>query len=90
MDSKAFWLAYLKLVLVNKNWTEVARVKSMLMDMMQEDAYGYVVRSRFQNNVSEETASLFHANKEVKNAKKNKKRGILPYLRTNGEILEQR
>ena len=43
MDSKAFWLAYLKLVLINKNWTEVARVKSMLMDMMQEDTYGYVV-----------------------------------------------
>ena len=38
------------------------------MDMMQEGTYGYVVRSRFQNNVSEETASLFHANKEVKNA----------------------
>ena len=71
MDSKAFWLAYLKLVLVNKNWTEVARVKSMLMEMIQEDAYGYVVRSRFQNNVSEEIASLFHANKGVKNAPKN-------------------
>merc|ERR1711954_496084 len=70
-DSKAFWLAYLKLVLVNKNWMEVVRVRSMLMDMMQEDMYGYVVRSRFQNNVSEETASLFHANKEVKNAKGN-------------------
>ena len=41
------------------------------MDMMQEDAYGYVVRCRFQNNVSEETASLFHANKEMKNAAKN-------------------
>ena len=71
MDSKAFWLAYLKLVLVDKNWTEVVRVKSMLMDMMQEDAYGYVVRSRFQNNVSEEAASLFHANREIKNASKN-------------------
>ena len=70
-DSKAFWLAYLKLVLGDKNWTEVAKVKSMLMDMIQEDAYGYVVRSRCRNNVSEETASLFHANKEIKNAEKN-------------------
>ena len=41
------------------------------MDMIQEDAYGYVVRSRYRNNVSEETASLFHANKEIKNAAKN-------------------
>ena len=38
---------------------------------MQEDTYGYVVRSRFQNNASQETASLFHANKEMKNAAKN-------------------
>ena len=71
MDTKAFWLAYLKLVLVERNWAEVARVKRMLMEMMQEDAYGYVVRCRFQNNVSEETASIFHANKEIKNAEKN-------------------
>ena len=65
MDTKAFWLAYLKLVLIHKNWTEVARVKGMLMEMMQEDAYGFVVRSRFQNSVSTETASIFHANKEI-------------------------
>ena len=71
MDTKAFWLAYLKLVLVERNWAEVARVRRMLMEMMQEDAYGYVVRCRFQNNVSEETASIFHANKEIKNAEKN-------------------
>ena len=71
MDSKAFWLAYLKLVLVDKNWTEVARVKCTLMEMMQEDAYGYVVRCRFKNSVAEETASIFHANKEMKNAATN-------------------
>ena len=41
MDTKAFWLAYLKLVLINKNWTEVARAKRVLVEMMQEDAYGY-------------------------------------------------
>ena len=70
-DSKAFWFAYLKIVLEDKNWTEVARVKTKLMDMLQEDALGYVVRSRFKNNVSEEVASLFHANRELVNAKSN-------------------
>ena len=70
-DTKAFWFAYLKVVLEDKNWREVARVKTMLNDMLQEDAFGYVVRSRFKNNVSEEAASLFHANREVKNAKSN-------------------
>ena len=45
-------------------------MKGILADMLQEDAFGYVVRSRFQNNVSDEVASLFHANKEVRNATK--------------------
>ena len=71
MDSKSFWLAYLKVVLIDKNWTEVARVKRLLVEMMQEDAYGYVVRCRYQNSASEETASIFPANKEMKNAAKN-------------------
>ena len=71
MDTKAFWLAYLKIVLIDKNWTEIARVKGVLAEMMQEDAYGCVVRSRYQNNASEEIASIFHANKEIKNAAKN-------------------
>ena len=53
-DSKAFWFAYLKIALEDKNWIEVARVKTKLIDMLQEDAFGYVVRSRFKNNVSEE------------------------------------
>ena len=83
-DSKAFWLAYLKLV--NKNWTEVVRVRGMLVDMMQEDAYGYVVRSRFQNNVSEETASLFHANKEIQNSAKNN----IQSLKIGNEVSENK
>ena len=70
-DTKAFWLAYLKIALLDKNWTEVVRVKGVLVEIMQEDAYGYVVRSRYQNNAAEEIASIFHANKEIKNASKN-------------------
>ena len=37
-DSKQFWLAYLKLTLVKKDWKEVTRVKGVLKDMLQEDA----------------------------------------------------
>ena len=57
MDTKAFWLAYLKIDLLDKNWKEVVRVL-VLVDMMQEDAYGYVVRCRYQNNASEGIASI--------------------------------
>ena len=90
-DTKAFWFAYLKVVLEDKNWREVARVKTMLNDMLQEDAFGYVVRSRFKNNVSEEAASLFHANKEVKNAKNNNINSlkINDVAVSNQEIIEE-
>ena len=83
-DTKKFWLAYLKIVLGIKDWPEVTRVKIILHDLLQEDALGYVVRSRFQNNASEEVASLFHANKEVKNAKKNN----VSALKINGVVTE--
>ena len=36
-----------------------------------EDSAGYVIRIRFKNNASNEVASLYHANKEMKNSKKN-------------------
>ena len=85
-DSKQFWLAYLKLTLEKKDWKKVTRVKGVLKDILQEDAFGYVVRSRFQNNSSEEIASLFHANKEVKNAKKNS----LNCLKIDGSACEDK
>ena len=90
-DSKAFWFAYLKIVLEDKNWMEVARVKTKLMDMLQEDAFGYVVRSRFKNNVSEEAASLFHANREMVNAKSNSLSSlkINNKVESNQEVIEE-
>ena len=36
-----------------------------------EDSAGYVIRSRFKNNASNEVASLYHSNKEIKNSKRN-------------------
>ena len=81
-DSKRFWFAYLKVVLQSKNWEEIARVKTKLSDMLLEDSVGYVVRSRFGNNASDEVASLFHANRELKNSSKNS----LSKLKINGSV----
>ena len=69
---------------MKKDWHEVIRVKGKLHDMLQEDAFGYVVRCRFRNNASEEVASLFHAYKEVKNANKNKMKS----LKINGIVTD--
>ena len=55
----------------SKKWEEVARVKEKLTKLLEEDSAGYVIRSRFKNNASNEVASLYHANQEMKNSKKN-------------------
>ena len=70
-QTKLFLLSYLKLVLADKEWDEVARVKGKLTSMLQADAQGVVVRSRFQQNAGNEKASLFHAAREFKNKRNN-------------------
>ena len=56
---------------MHQNWEGVARVKNKLGEMLQEDAMGITVRSRFKNNASDENASLYHAAREAKNSKNN-------------------
>ena len=83
-DSKKFWFAYLKSALLTRNWSEVARIKEKVNNILLEDASGYVIRSRFKNSASNEVASLYHANKELKNSKKNS----LNKLKINGVVVD--
>ena len=83
-DAKKFWFAYLKTALNARNWEEVNRVKEKINTLLLQDASGYVIRSRFKNNASNEVASLFHANKEFKNSQKNS----LKKLKINGAVVE--
>ena len=69
MKTKQFVFSYLKFCLSNKDWDKIARVKEKLNTMINEDMLGVVIRSRFNQNVEEENASLFHAGRECKNAK---------------------
>ena len=55
--------------LENNNWEQVARIKESLNQILNEDLMGFVVRSRFGQNLEEERASLFHAGREAKNKK---------------------
>ena len=59
------------MVLAEKNWEEVARVKEQLDSMIKADALGVIIRSRFKQNSEDEKASLYHAAREVKNDKNN-------------------
>ena len=81
-DTKKFWFAYLKLVMKLKNWDEVTRIKNKLSKLLYEDNFGHIIRSRFKNNALEERASLYHANQEMKNGKKNS----LTELKIDGKV----
>ena len=82
--SKYFSFAYLKVALADKNWSEVARTRQKLKQLIDEDMYGSIVRSRFGGNASSEVASIFHSNIEMRNGKKNS----LSKLKINGKIEE--
>ena len=66
--------------LKDKNWCEVSRVKQVIQRFMFESVSGYQVRGCIKDTASEETASLFDANQELKNAKRNS----LDKLKVNG------
>ena len=70
-DNKKFLLSYLKIAYQNSNWEEVVRIKEELNVMLKADAYGFIVRSRHNQNVEEEAASLYHAANEVRSNRNN-------------------
>ena len=80
-----FLLSCIKIALRNKEWEEVSRFKEELDSMLCMDAYGFVVRSRFNQNMEGETASLFHAAREFKN-----KKNCLPKMRINDQITDDK
>ena len=51
-----------------KNWTEVTFIRGKLQTMMFRDNMGFMVRSRFKENQEVERSSLYHMNREKKNA----------------------
>ena len=59
------------MVLCDGKWKEVARVRKQLKEILQQEAMGFSIRSRFKENAETEKASLFHLNRENKNFLKN-------------------
>ena len=70
-DTKNYLFAYLNVVLCDGNWKEVARIRKQLKEILQQEAMGFSIRSRFKENNETEKASLFHLNCENKNFLKN-------------------
>ena len=69
-NTKRFLFSYLSLVIRKGNWREVARVRKRLRILLQKESMGFVVRSRFKENLETETASLYYLNRENKNFKR--------------------
>ena len=61
-NTKQFLFSYLSLVTRRGNWREVARVRKQLRGLLERESMGFVVRSRFKENLESETASLFYLN----------------------------
>ena len=77
-QTKRFLLASLHHALINKEWEDVAKYREDITAMLNLDAMGFVVRSRFQQNVEEEKASVYHA------AREKSKRTNVSALKING------
>ena len=67
-DLKELLCFMLDKAMAEKNWNEVAMVRGKLQTIMFKDNMGFVVRSRFKENQEVERASLYHINREKKNA----------------------
>ena len=65
-STKRFLYIILKAATKRENWGLVAGTKEKLRAMLVKEVHGLVVRSRYQQNLEEEKAALFHQNKEVK------------------------
>ena len=63
-NTKSFLFSYLGLVTRKGNWKEVARVRKEIKTMLEKESMGFVVRSRYKENIESEKASLFNLNRE--------------------------
>ena len=70
--TKNFLFASLTSATKKEDWSLVASLKERLRAILMQEVQGVVVRSRYQQNVEEERATLFHQNKEVKMTQKRK------------------
>ena len=70
-NTKGFLFSYLGKVIRKGNWKEVSRVRKQIQSLLEKESMGFIVRSRYKENIESEKASLFHLNRENKKIKKN-------------------
>lgn len=68
-DTKQYLFYLLDYALEDEDWEQVTYLRSRLKTMIQEDLYGFVIRSRASEHAECEQGSLYHVSKEVKKGK---------------------
>ena len=80
-NTRRFLFSYLSLVIRRGNWKEVTRVRLKLQKLLEKESMGFVIRSRYRENLQSEKSSLFYLNRENKNFNKSS----LKSLKINGQ-----
>ena len=70
-DTVTFLYMALDLALIDRDWNRVNLLKERLKGFHRENAMGVILRSKCNARAEEERASLYHANREMKNGQRN-------------------
>ena len=63
-DTKAFLYDCLDIATKDKNWDSVTLIRNKIAKILLKEQTGVIIRSKFNQNLEEERASLYHANRE--------------------------
>ena len=63
---KDMLMVMLTTALEDKRWDDVAFIRGRLTEIMRKENLGFIVRSRYKENLESEKGSLFHVNREKK------------------------
>ena len=85
-DTNDYLMIMLGCAMREKDWVEVAVVRGRLKEIMNRENLGFIVRSRFKENIESEKAALFHLNREKR---KGNQRSVSKLL-INGEEVEKK
>ena len=83
-DTKDYLMIMLSCAMKDKDWVQVAVVRGRLKEIMNRENLGFIVRSRFKENIESEKAALFHLNRE----KKKGNQRLVSKLLIDGEEVE--
>ena len=85
-DTKSFLYDCLDVSTKNKDWDSVTLIRNKITKIYLKEQTGVIIRSKFNQNLEEERASLYHANREKKHGTKNN----VEELKVNGQVIQDK